>query len=58
MISTISLVISMVALAACILIGISGMLSDGLKGIKKKGKPILILFLIYAGSFLVFLIGQ
>lgn len=58
MISTISLVISMVALAACILVGISGMLSDGLKGIKKRGKPILILFLIYAGSFLVFLIGQ
>lgn len=58
MISTISLVISMVALAACILIGISGMLSDGLKGVKKKGKPILISFLIYAGSFLVFLIGQ
>lgn len=58
MISTISLVISMVALAACILIGISGMLSDGLKGVKKRGKPILISFLIYAGSFLVFLIGQ
>lgn len=58
MISTISLVSSMVALAACILIAVSGMLCDGLKGVKKKGRPILISFLIYAGSFLVFLIGQ
>lgn len=58
MISAISLVISLAALAACILIGISGMLSDGLKGIKKKGKPILISFLIYAGAFLVFFMGQ
>lgn len=58
MISTISLVLSMVALAACILIAVSGMLSDGLKGMKKRRKPIFISFLIYAGSFLVFLMGQ
>lgn len=58
MFSMIALVISMVALAVCLLTAISGVLSDGLKGLKKRGKPIGIAFSIYAVAFILFLITQ
>lgn len=58
MLSTIALIISMVALAVCLLAAISSVLSDGLKGLKKRGKLIGIAFSIYAVTFLVFLIFQ
>lgn len=58
MISTIALIVSMAALAVCILAAASSVLSDGLKGLKKRGKLIGAAFLIYGLTFLVFLIAQ
>lgn len=58
MFSMIALIISMVALAVCLLTAISGVLSDGLKGLKKRGKLIGVSFAIYAVAFLLFLITQ
>lgn len=52
------LIISMIALAVFILAAISGVLSGGLNGLKKKGKLITIVFAIYAIFFLLFLITQ
>lgn len=56
MISIIALIVSMVALAVCLLVSIGGILSDGLKGLKKREKTILVTFSIYAVAFFVFLI--
>lgn len=58
MVSMIALIVSMVALAVSLLVAISGVLSDGLKGLKKRGKLIGIAFSIYAATFLIFLITQ
>ena len=58
MLSAIALIISLVALAVSLLAAISGVLGDGLKGLKKRGKLIGIAFSIYAVTFLVFLITQ
>lgn len=58
MISTVALIISLIALAVCLLSAISAILSDGLKGLKKRGKLIGTAFSIYAVTFLIFLIFQ
>lgn len=51
----VALVISLIAIALCLLIAMSGILSDGLKGLKQRSKPISISFLIYAVAFLLFI---
>lgn len=56
MVSAIVLVLSMLALAVCLLTAISGVLSDGLKGLKKREKLIGFSFLFYAVTFLIFII--
>lgn len=58
MVSMIAFIISMVALAVSLLAAISGVLSDGLKGLKKRGKLMGIAFYIYVVSFLVFFTTQ
>ena len=54
----VALVISLIAIALCLLIAMSGILSDGLKGLKQRSKPISISFLIYAVAFLFFIFFQ
>ena len=54
----VALVVSIIALAVCLLIALNGILSDGLKGLKQKSKPIGISFLIYAVAFLLFIFFQ
>ena len=54
----VALVISLIAIALCLLIAMSGILSDGLKGLKQRSKPIGISFLIYAVAFLLFIFLQ
>ena len=54
----VALVISLIAIALCLLIAMSGILSDGLKGLKQRSKPIGISFLIYAVAFLLFIFFQ
>lgn len=49
-----SIIISMVALAICIMTAISGILKDGVKGLDKNKKVIAISFVVYAIFFLVF----
>lgn len=58
MISTITLVISMIALAVCMLAALNCILKYGLKGLKEKGKLLGITFFIYVVTFLIFLITQ
>lgn len=53
-----ALVVSIIALAVCLLTALHGVLSDGLKGLKQRSKPISILFLIYAVAFLLFIFFQ
>lgn len=36
----VALVVSIIALAVCLLIALNGILSDGLKGLKQRSKPI------------------
>ena len=50
----VALVVSIIALAVCLLTALHGVLSDGLKG----SKPIGISFLIYAVAFLLFIFFQ
>ena len=47
MISMIALIISLIALAVCFLVAINGILSDGIKGLRQKGKPIIAAFIVY-----------
>ena len=54
----VALVISLIAIALCLLIAMSGILSDGLKGLKQRSKSIGISFLIYAVAFLLFIFFQ
>lgn len=58
MLSKIFLIISIVALAVCFIAAISGILSDGMKGLQKKGKLLGVTFCIYAITFLTFIISQ
>ena len=51
----VALVVSIIALVVCLLIALNGILSDGLKGLKQRSKPIGISFLIYAVTFLLFI---
>ena len=53
----VALVVSIIALAVCLLTALHGVLSDGLKGLKQRSKPIGISFLIYAVAFLLFIFG-
>ena len=43
----VALVVSIIALAVCLLTALHGVLSDGLKGLKQRSKPIGISFLIF-----------
>lgn len=54
----VALVISLIAFAVCLLMALNGILSDGLKGLKQRLKPIGISFLIYAVAFLLFIFFQ
>ena len=54
----VALVISLIALAVCLLMALNGILSDGLKGLKQRSKPLIISFLIYAVAFLLFIFLQ
>ena len=54
----VALVFSIIALAVCLLTALHGVLSDGLKGLKQRSKPIGISFLIYAVAFLLFIFFQ
>ncbi len=54
----IALVISIISLAVCFLTALSGILRDGMKGLKAKSKWIGLTFLIYAVTFLLFLVTQ
>lgn len=47
MVSMIALIVSMVALAVGFLIAINGILSDGLKGLRQKGKPIIAALIVH-----------
>ena len=47
----VALVVSIIALAVCLLTALHGVLSDGLKGLKQRSKSIGISFLIYAWSY-------
>lgn len=49
----VALVVSIIALAVCLLTALHGVLSDGLKGLKQRSKSIGISFLIYAVAFLM-----
>ena len=51
----VALVVSIIALAVCLLTALHGVLSDGLKGLKQRSKSIGISFLIYAVAFLLFI---
>ena len=48
----VALVVSIIALAVCLLTALHGVLSDGLKGLKQRSKPISISFLIYVLIFI------
>ena len=52
----VALVVSIIALAVCLLTALHGVLSDGLKGLKQRSKSIGISFLIYAVAFLLFIL--
>ena len=52
------IVVSIIALAVCLLTALHGVLSDGLKGLKQRSKSIGISFLIYAVAFLLFIFFQ
>lgn len=54
----VALVVSIIALAVCLLTALHGVLSDGLKGLKQRSKSIGISFLIYAVAFLLFIFFQ
>lgn len=54
----VALVVSIIALAVCLLTALHGALSDGLKGLKQRSKSIGISFLIYAVAFLLFIFFQ
>lgn len=54
----VALVVSIIALVVCLLIALNGILSDGLKGLKQRSKPIVISFLVYAVTFLLFIFFQ
>ena len=59
----VALVVSIIALAVCLLTALhgvlsDGVLSDGLKGLKQRSKSIGISFLIYAVAFLLFIFFQ
>ena len=54
----VALVVSIIALAVCLLTALNGVLSDGLKGLKQRSKSIGISFLIYAVAFLLFIFFQ
>ena len=54
----VALVVSIIALAVCLLTALHGALSDGLKGLKQRSKSIGISFLIYAAAFLLFIFFQ
>ena len=54
----VAVVVSIIALVVCLLIALNGILSDGLKGLKQRSKPIGISFLIYAVTFLLFIFFQ
>ena len=54
----VALVVSIIALVVCLLIALNGILSDGLKGLKQRSKPIGLSFLIYAVTFLLFIFFQ
>ena len=58
MISMIALIISLIALAVCFLVAINGILSDGIKGLRQKGKPIIAAFIVYVLCFITFLFTQ
>ena len=47
-----------ILMAVCLLTALHGVLSDGLKGLKQRSKPISISFLIYAVAFLLFIFFQ
>ena len=51
MVSMIALIVSMVALAVGFLIAINGILSDGLKGLRQKGKPIIAALIVLCNMF-------
>ena len=46
----VALVVSIIALAVCLLTALHGVLSDGLKGLKQRSKPIGISFLMWQMS--------
>ena len=54
----VALVVSIIALAVCLLTALHGGLRDGLKGLKQRSKSIGISFLIYAVAFLLFIFFQ
>ena len=54
----VALIISLIAFAVCLIMALNGILSDGLKGLKQRSKPIGISFLIYAVAFLLFILFQ
>ena len=54
----VALVISLIAFAVCLIMALNAILSDGLKGLKQRSKPISISFLIYAVAFLLFIFFQ
>ncbi|MBK3496509.1 hypothetical protein JFL43_16920 [Viridibacillus sp. YIM B01967] len=58
MLSEICLVIAMLALGSMLLAAVSGLLKDGLKGLKRNGKWAGISLVIYVIAFAVFLITQ
>ena len=54
----VTLIISLIAFAVCLIMALNGILSDGLKGLKQRSKSIGISFLIYAVAFLLFIFFQ
>ena len=54
----VALVVSIIALAVCLIKALHGVLSDGLKRLKQRSKSIGISFLIYAVAFLLFIFFQ
>jgi len=47
----VALVISLIAFAICLLMALNGILSDGLKGLKQRSKPIGISFMLWPFCF-------
>ena len=54
----VALVVSIIALAVCLITALHGVLRDGIKGLKQRSKYIGISFLIYAVDFLLFIFFQ